>query len=244
MFEFRFNQPAECPRTSLLLSSPVETTGAISAVRHGTSGHQRATRAEDSGSTVSRRLRNRDARSRTRSRDEQALHGFRPRMQREVERSPVHRDQDATAHEPVRLDRLLRPEVDVGPERVVRADLDQRCVERAQAISDLPRRREHGGVAAVVDAVLRSADRPAGPERRSRSDITIERPEKWRAGVAVRVSAPTGVSAHQSSSTIRSEGMPQRSGAHRPRAAPRSAARGRRAPRSSDGRGGRSGRAR
>src|SRR5688500_11538961 len=86
-------------------------------------------------------------------------------MEGEVERSPVNRQQELPAQHPVRIDRLLRREMDIGPRLTVCADLDQRQVERPMRGADVREAGEGAGVTAVEDTVPRPRDGPRCPER-------------------------------------------------------------------------------
>ena len=112
-------------------------------------------------------------------RDAEALNRLGPPVRREVERGPVQREQRPPVHQPIGGERLLRPHVDVGPQRVVPADLDHREVERPEALPDLGEVRAEAAVAAVKDALVRAKKRPSRPER---PVFVVEKPPRRVAG--------------------------------------------------------------
>src|SRR5699024_820602 len=86
--------------------------------------------------------------------------GVTPTVQRELERAPVHRDQQPTTNIRVGGHALFRRHVHIGPRGAVGTDLHQRRVERAVLRSDLGIAAEVTGVAAVEQPVLRTGDHP------------------------------------------------------------------------------------
>src|ERR1700753_1795082 len=98
------------------------------------------------------------------SRCEPPCCGLGPPMGRELEQRPVHRNHRLTAHLPVSLDRLLGPEMVIGPGSVVLPGLDQCHVEGTQALSNHREDRLKTGIAGVPCAVFRSDEGVSGPQ--------------------------------------------------------------------------------
>ena len=121
------------------------TMGSCSAVCQGSSGHQRSKAGRLRWLEALARLRrNADGYPGPFRRHEHSLRGLRPPVVREAEERPVHRQHHSASHQPVGGDRLLGPEVPVGPGGPVFARLDHRHVERAPAARRCPSSRGTG----------------------------------------------------------------------------------------------------
>ncbi len=140
---------------------------------------------------------------------EQCLGRIVPRMQREIERRPVNRQQWTATQQRVSRQCILWPEVDVAPCRMERTDLQHHQVEGSEALLDLRVFIGESGVTTEEDPVLLRLD----DERRPRSAIAIGQPASEKccegAAVSVRPVLATRCDSHQSSSTMRSGAMPK-----------------------------------
>ena len=133
----------------------------------------------------------------------QRLDGLIPRVQREIERCPVDRQERAAAQHVERAQRVRGPEMNRAPRRMPRADLDHADLERTVAPSDLPQLVGEAGIGREVETprvVVSTNEDHSVFLFRSNSP----RPEKCCAGVAVNESVPpaTECVSHQSSSVM------------------------------------------
>src|SRR5574340_937263 len=95
---------------------------------------------------------------------------LRPGVKRQVERGPVHRDQQsagpvARIEVGVRVHGLLRVHVDVRPPRIVGTDRKQCQVEGSVSVAEVRKPRGVAGITAEERRPLRPAQDPGSPER-------------------------------------------------------------------------------
>src|SRR4030095_9075027 len=88
-----------------------------------------------------------------------------PVVEREVERPPVHGNEQPAAQSLVRPDQLLRKDVDRGPRPAVRAGAHPARAERAVLLADRADPVEVSRVAAVEDPMPGTGQDPGAPER-------------------------------------------------------------------------------
>src|SRR5712692_7067111 len=66
----------------------------------------------------------------------QCLRGLVPRMHRQAERAPMHRQEHASTKQRQRFERVFGAEVDVAPRRMECAYLEHHQIERTEPLAD------------------------------------------------------------------------------------------------------------